>query len=575
MASKKRTEFWSEPPRDEQGRIHRDNITDDGLLKQGPRAKGSFGQPPKMYRPSENPVPAEIYLEALKERKQRQPSAGYYRIRDVHAESKRVVVSVSEKLVPLSVQNQLPDPRLMTDEELVMTAAEILKAMRYDWAANALPHQVEPDDYLTWLLCGGRGGGKTKCGSETVRKWATTKPGVYAVLALGHRELRDICMDGDSGLIAAFPPGEIVGVKKGLGDISIKLKNGSEIVGFTSGNPEALRGREFEACWVDEYGAYARSTAQDVIDQLWMCMRKSDDPKMLITTTPRKVEHIVSLFKLAEQKPERRIVITHMTTRDNPHLGQAAVQQLYDTYGGTRQGRQELDGALLLDVEGALWNDKLLSYAVMDREEDLPLMKKVIVGYDYAGSDTGDPAGVVAVGWDAEKCLYVLANWTTGGPPSERYGAACLCAYENHAAEIWYEGNQGDASKFGLEQQWKTLVEQGRISATARMPLILPSNIKGNKADRANPLVSLYERNAHSVEQGGRYYIRHISPTPTNKMAHLEHELTSWEPNSRLSPNGLDALVHAGRQAMIQVGYDTTFGRVNKEKRRLNLGWKP
>lgn len=528
-----------------------------------------------MFRPSDNPVPRDVYDEALKEHKARTPGAGYYRIRDVHAASKKVVVAISEKLTPLSTQNSLPDPRLMSAEELVMWAVELLKADKYDWSLNALPYQAEPEDYDIWLFCAGRGVGKTHTGSQTIRKWATEKPGVYAVVALAHRELRDICLNGESGLIAAFPPDEIKSIKTGLGDLSITLKNGSQIVGFTSGNPEALRGREFEACWIDEYGSYARSTAQDTLDMLLMCMRKSDHPKVIITTTPRKVEHIVDLFKMSKKEDaEQKVVITHASTDQNPHLSAKAVGMLRSTFDGTRRGKQELDGLLLLDVEGALWTDKLLSYAIMDREEDLPLMRKVIVGYDYAGSDTGDPAGVVAVGWDADKTIYVLDNRTTGGSPAERYGACCMCAYENKATEIWYEGNQGDASKFGLEQMWKTLVDQGSIPASYPAPRIVPSNIKGNKADRANPLVSLYERNAHSVEQGGRFFIRHLSPTSSNRMAHLETELTSWEPDSKLSPNGLDALVHAARQAMIQCGYEASAAKINK-KRRIDRGFRP
>lgn len=563
---------WSRsgPPLDIHGNISRDCITEDGLLKSGPRAPGDAGKPPQMYRKSDQPASREMYDEALAERKVRQPKAGYYRIRDVHAESKRTVIAVSSKLPPLSPNSNLPDPRLMTDAELVAWAGELLKVDRYDWSLNALPHQIEPEAYTTWLLSGGRGGGKTKTGSETIRKWCNERPAIYAIVALGHRELRDICLNGDSGILNAFPPGEIEQVKTGLGDISIKLKNGAEIIGFTSGNPESLRGREFEACWVDEFGAYARSTAQDVLDQLWMCMRKSADPKVVITTTPRKVQHIIDLFKAAEK--DKGVVITHMSMRDNPHLSEKAMAQLEMTFGGTRFGRQELDGQLLLDVEGALWSDKLLSYAKMDRDEDLPIMRKVIVGYDYAGSDTGDPAGVVAVGWDQTNCLYVLDNRTTGGSPADRYGACCMCAYENHATEVWFEGNQGDATKFGLEAQWKTLVEQGKIPASYAMPRIVPSNLKGNKADRANPLVALYEKNAVSVEKGERPFIRHLAAHHTNRLAHLEDELTSWEPDARLSPNALDALVHAGRQAMRQTGYETSFARPSK-RRRIDRGW--
>lgn len=565
---------WSRlgPPVDEFGNITRDNVNADGLLKCGPSPLGYAGGPPRMYRKSDNPVSREIYDEAIKERIERQPKAGYYRIRDVQAQADRTVIAMSKKLQPLSPNASLPDARLMSDAELVAWAAELLKVDKYDWSLNALPHQIEPEDYMTWLLSGGRGGGKTKTGSETVRKWCNERPAIYAVVALGHRELRDICLNGDSGLVSAFPPGEIEQVKTGLGDISIKLKSGAEIIGFTSGNPESLRGREFEACWVDEYAAYARSTAQDVLDQLWMCMRKSADPKIVITTTPRKVQHIIDLFKLAEK--DESVVITHMSIDDNPHLSEKAVSQLKSTFGGTRFGRQELEGKLLLDVEGALWSDKLLSYAKMDRDEDLPIMRKVIVGYDYAGSDTGDPAGVVAVGWDQTNCLYVLENRTTGGSPADRYSAACMCAYDNHATEIFYEGNQGDSSKFGLEKQWDTLVEEGKIPLSYKRPRIVPSNLKGNKADRANPLVALYERNANSVEKGERPFIRHVAAHHTNRLAHLEDELTGWEPDARLSPNALDALVHAGRQAMRQTGYETALAKPSK-RRRIDRGWQP
>lgn len=527
-----------------------------------------------MFRPSDNPVPRDVYDEALKEHKARTPGAGYYRIRDVHAASKKVVVAISEKLTPLSTQNSLPDPRLMTDEELVLWGAELLKADRYDWESIARPEQLEPDEYHTFLYSAGRGAGKTRAAAEIVRKWCKEKPGSrIAILALGHRELRDVCLDGPSGLLNVIPPEEILSVKKGLGDLSIVLKNGSEIHGFTSGNAESLRGRSFDAAWCDEYAAWARNSAQDVLDQLWFCLRESKKPRVLITTTPRKVPHVVDLFKRAEK--DVGIVIRQGRTRDNTALSEAALAQLEMVYGGTRLGRQELEGILLLDVEGALWTESLLAPARMDREMELPLLREVIIGYDFSGSEDGDEAGIVAIGWDSKKTIYVLENKTTGGTPAVRYGEACLCAHRNKASRIYYEGVHGDVHKFALEQQWKTLVEQGAIPEAAKRPLILPSNIKGSKADRAQPVVAMYEKHAIALENDKSPVVLHVSPTVSNGMAKLESELTSWEPHSRLSPNALDAYVHAARQAMRTLGYEMAApSRVNK-KRRIDRGWTP
>jgi phage terminase large subunit-like protein len=49
--------------------------------------------------------------------------------------------------------------------------------------------------------------------------------------------------------------------------------------------------------------------------------------------------------------------VTRGSTLDNKaNLAANTVKQLYDRYGGTRLGRQELEGEILGDIPGALWN---------------------------------------------------------------------------------------------------------------------------------------------------------------------------------------------------------------------------
>jgi phage terminase large subunit-like protein len=50
-----------------------------------------------------------------------------------------------------------------------------------------------------------------------------------------------------------------------------------------------------------------------------------------------------------------------------------------EAYGGTRLGRQELDGELFEEVEGALWTRNMLEKA---RVLAAPAPKRVVVGVD-------------------------------------------------------------------------------------------------------------------------------------------------------------------------------------------------
>jgi len=54
-----------------------------------------------------------------------------------------------------------------------------VEALAYDWDFWARPNQRLPDGgWLTWLLMGGRGMGKSRTGAETVRKWSSRARGI-------------------------------------------------------------------------------------------------------------------------------------------------------------------------------------------------------------------------------------------------------------------------------------------------------------------------------------------------------------------------------------------------------------
>lgn len=482
----------------------------------------------------------------------------------------------------------IPDPRLMPDAELVELVQALMNVDKYDWeyATRNRLNQREPDDYKIWLLMAGRGFGKTRCSAEAVRKAVENPNTRAAVIAKDHRALRDVCFEGVSGILACLPPDtyNFKDYNKGLGDVGLKLKNGSSIKGYTAGEPDAIRGQSFDIIWGDEFAAWPKNKAKDMLTQARMCLRESDHARAILSTTPKRVQHVIDMIK--DAKDDARIVVTTGRSRDNTALSEDWHQQMEKDYGGTTMGRQELDGELVMDNEFALWKSLWIDEArwapeyneKTDTYSEMPAMMGVVIGVDPSGSKDGDATGISTVGWDHDKCLWVLENRTRKGAPAERYTAVCMAAYERGACEIVYETSYGgDNAKFGIEQQWKNLQQEGIIPEDHRCPPIVGSKIKGDKAARAMPVVALYEQQANKPE---RRRIFHVDPTEANQLSALEEEMLVWETNSTKSPNAIDAFAHAARRVMQKTGQEIVLsapGRssVSPYSTRRRTGYNP
>lgn len=466
-----------------------------------------------------------------------------------------------------------PDPRLMSEAELLAWANALLEADKYDWESTARPEQRQPEDYQTWLILSGRGFGKTRAGTEAIREWCEAPNQRIAIVAKDHRALRDVNFDGPSGLLACVPASDLKpgSYKRGLGDVSIEFANGSIIYGFTSEAPDAIRGRAFDAAIADEFASWSKFKAAEMLDQLWFCLRDSAAPRIIITTTPKRVPHVVDLVKRSESG-EEGLIVTRGKTSDNTALSKVAVEQLQRMYGGTRMGRQELEGILLTDVDNALFTHDMVEAARWQSEDEFPPMVGVITGVDPSGSEDGDATGIVTIGWDAAKVLYVLENRSTQGTPAHRYSEVCRSARRWGAGEIWSESAfSGDSSIYGIQQQWKNLVESAEFPDGSVCPAVKPSTIKGDKAARAMPVVALYEQQMIT----GKPRIWHPAHTVGNGISTLEDEMLSWSTDSKKSPNAIDACVHAARQIMRRTGQEAGVNSAAKSPRRILGGYRP
>jgi phage terminase large subunit-like protein len=362
-----------------------------------------------------------------------------------------------------------------------------LAELKWHWKFWARPNQIAPEGlWNTWLVLAGRGFGKTRMGSEWIRENAcgSTPLGApasgysrIALVAETAADARDVMVLGDSGILACHP--KDFRPEWSPTNRRLTWPNGVQAWVYNATEPDQLRGPQHHAGWVDELAKFRYM--QEIWDQLQFGMRLGEHPRVLVTTTPRPLPLIKRLIDDADT------AVTRGATLDNQsNLAANTVKQLYERYGGTRLGRQELQGEVLTDIPGALWNrDMIDSCRVKEMPEDL---EKVYVAVDPAVTNTedSDEHGIVVVGLarDAEGYArgYVLADGSCRGNPEE-WARKAVSLYRFWSADkIIAEKNQG-----GL------MVESTLKAVDRSVPVELVTATRG-KVIRAEPISALYEQ---------------------------------------------------------------------------------
>ena len=402
---------------------------------------------------------------------------------------------------------------------VVAARDRLLTRKRADpWAAQRRPDQTPPPgDWRAWVLMAGRGAGKTRAGAEWVREIAQTHPAArIALVAPTAADARDVMVEGDSGLIAVC---DRYGFRPLYEPSKRRLTwpNGAQASTFSADQPERLRGPQFTHAWTDELGAWRRPEAWDMLQ---FGLRLGDDPRQVVTTTPRPTKLVRDLLK------DATTVVTRATTYDNrANLAPAFLEQIVRRFEGTRLGRQELLAELLDDVPGALWTLAQIDAHRVAECPPLDALVRVVVGVDPSASAGEESAetGIVVVGrhWDGDG--YVLDDASLRGTPYE-WGRAVVAAFDRWRADaVVAEANNGGA-----------MVAETIRAVWAGAPVELVHASRG-KLVRAEPVSALYEQ--------GR--VHHVGAFPA-----LEDQLTQYD-GSGNSPDRLDALVHAATAALV------------------------
>jgi len=400
--------------------------------------------------------------------------------------------------------------------EFMATLTEVQFAeLLYDWRGFlARPDQIAPDgDWDIWMILAGRGFGKTRSGAEWVREQVKAGAKRIALVAETQKDLEEVMIEGDSGLLSIFPPDERPDYRKK--PVRLTFSTGAIALGYNATQPDQLRGPQFDAAWCDELAKwrYARETW----DQLQFGLRLGDHPRQIVTTTPRPIELVKSIVAGHEGTAH----ITRGRTLDNrPNLAATFLSKIEARYAGTRLGRQELEGEILGDLPGALWRqDQIDTYRVTEVPDSLG---RIVVSVDPAvtNTDQSDEHGLLVAGIDGQTG-YVLEDASVRGSPLI-WARRAIALHDKYAADgIVVEVNQGG-----------DMVANTLRSVREGLNIIEVRATRG-KHVRAEPIAALYEQ--------GR--VHHVGAFPE-----LENQMTMMTNagfEGEGSPDRLDALVWA------------------------------
>jgi len=381
------------------------------------------------------------------------------------------------------------------------------------------------------MICG-RGAGKTRAAAERLRERILSgKAKRISLIGATFADVRDTMVEGESGLEAVC--GDLFETyNRSIGEI--RFKGGAQAKFFSGEEPDRLRGPQSTDVWGDELASWTR--AEETFDMAMFGLRLGE-PEAIWTTTPRAIKVIKGLIANKSCKVTRGSTYAN---RDNlaPEFFEAVIKK----YEGTTLGRQEIEGEILDDVQGALWKREWFEtegfrYEPATGIEDGRLvfyppegLQKVVVAIDPSVTDperrknkTKDPdtCGLVVAGSDEIGHGHVFGDYTKIMSPGE-WAAKAVKLYDFFSAScIVAEANQGGE-----------LIREVIRSISSNVNVVLV-HASMAKRPRAEPLAMLYEQ--------GRFHHH-------GTFLDLEDQLTTWDATdpSAKSPGNLDALTWAG-----------------------------
>lgn len=408
----------------------------------------------------------------------------------------------------------------------------------WDWASNRWHMYTDTNGvrmpYRIGYLQGGRGAGKTWAGANAFVEavlWhggydTAGNPREWLIVGPTHDQAWSVCVAGPSGILARLGRDRVKSMNRQNGEVHLHSGAVIYVTGADTGAPRA-QGKNLSGVWCDEVGMWRpRQWRTAWIESIRPALRIG--PAVAIMTGTPKQGH--PLVEWLRKSIRCRVVVTR--TRDNEaNLDAEALADLEAELGGTRLGRQELDGEFLTDVPGALWTLAMIDEHRVDTVDPNDI-REIVIGWDPAMKTSGDEHGIQVVGrgYGTHPHLYEFEDLSGHYTPDE------ACRVVAAAAERWgatcavVETNNGGNWIPALVAQVTPHLIVKAVTATV------------GKARRADRLVAVSEQGRlHFV--GDQYS---DTVTGATKFARLIEQMTRWVEGSPDSPDRMDGLVWAG-----------------------------
>ena len=340
--------------------------------------------------------------------------------------------------------------------------------------------------------------------------------GRVALVAPTPDDVRNVMVEGVSGLLRVSPPWSMP--KYEPSKRKLTWPNGATALGFSSYEPDRLRGPQFDTAWCDELASWKHP--RETWDNLQFGLRLGESPRCAVTTTPKPIG------LLRELKEREDVMVTTGSTYENrDNLATEYIEHIKRRYEGTRTGRQEIYAELLDESEDSLWRRDWIE---VSRVREAPELARVVVAVDPAVSSRSSSAetGIVVVGADEDGHAYVLAD-ASGRMSPDGWARRAIGMLDRYGADrvIGESNNGGDLVEHTIRTAYDDRVVPYKSVRASR-----------GKYARAEPVSALYE-------QGKVHHVGGLDA--------LEDQICTWSPGSEGSADRMDALVWAVTELLL------------------------
>lgn len=399
-------------------------------------------------------------------------------------------------------------------------------------------HQQPPEgNWRGWIFQAGRGSGKTAAAADYVTGHVNgpacidgAMPHKMLLVAPALSDATESAVRHPTCLRSLTPAGKL-SERKGI--VFFVWPNGSEmrLVGVNNRKAVDTLRAAGNSClvWIEEMASIPELA--DAMSNIEFGLRIGSHPRWIASTTPKRRRPYREITQRSD------VSVTRGRLQDNPHNPEPFVSAIEAAYADTSIGRQEIEGELLEDVEGALWVQDQIDRSRWRDSWGVPRLARAVVAVDPPGGAT--EAGIVTAGIVAGKCPCGGTNLPHGvvlhddslrpsGP--NHWATVAINRYHDSQLDLLVgEVNYGGDMVLNTVANLDSSVNSKIVRATR------------GKIVRAEPVSGLYGDPARE-DTWTRSRMHHFGTFPL-----LEEEMTSFTQAEagQWSPNRLDGLVWA------------------------------